>query len=105
MAPLQPHDKIQVNELGEHLYRLCASAFELAFTLRRCQDTYKCVIANVGEEIDEETMEPQENEARNRDGKMKVAYVISGCLFKILDIGDAGRERTILEKAHVVITD
>ncbi|TGO63682.1 hypothetical protein BCON_0011g00220 [Botryotinia convoluta] len=105
MAPLQPHDEIQVNELGEHLYKLCASASKLALTLRRCQDTYKCEIASIGVEIDEETMEPQENEARNRDGGMKVAYVISGCLFKILDVGHARRERMILEKAHVVITD
>ncbi|KAI9647688.1 hypothetical protein NHQ30_004073 [Ciborinia camelliae] len=109
MAPLQPHDKKLNNELDELLCKLCVCAFKLALTLRKCKDTYKCEIAGTGDRIDEETMEPQESEAsekgRKRDCDMKVAYVISGCLFKVLEVGDIRRERTVLEKAHIVITD
>lgn len=109
MVPVQPHDKKLNNELDEFLCKLCASAFKLALTLRRCKDTYKCEIAGTGDKIDEETMEPQESEAsdkgRNRDCDMRVAYVISGCLFKVLEVGGVRGESAVLEKAHVVITD
>lgn len=107
MAPVQ--DKKQNNELDELLCKLCVSAFRLALTLRGCKDTYRCEIAGPGDRIDEESMEPQESEAREkarkRDCDMKVAYVISGCLFKVSEVGDVRKERTVLEKAHVVITD
>lgn len=59
-------------------------------------------MAGPGERIDPETMEPQDTEAERgaREEDLRVAYVMSGALVKVVEIGG---QRLVLEKAHVVI--
>lgn len=61
-----------------------------------------CELAGTGERVDSETMEPQETEAERgtREEDLRVAYVMSGALVKVVEIGG---QRLVLEKAYVVV--
>jgi hypothetical protein len=90
MEPLLPPSPKKVHdELYEQLLKLCFTAYKLTLTLRKCKDTYRCELAGTGERINSETMEPQETEAERgtRDENLRVAYVMSGALVKVVEIG------------------
>ncbi|KAM3077373.1 hypothetical protein ACMFMG_006723 [Clarireedia jacksonii] len=103
MEPLFPTSPQKVQEeLYDQLFKLCLAAYKLALTLRKSKDVYRFELPGTGERIDPETMEPQETEADRgtREEDLRVAYVMSGVLVKVVEIDG---QRLVLEKAHVVV--
>ena len=109
MEPLLP-PKSETNyrrihdECYDHILRLCTSAFKLTLQLRRCKEVYRCLTPVQFSPLDTEEVEPQYSEPfGDESAANKVLYVLFGMLVKYPEHNPMNK--TVLEKAHVVVRD